>query len=119
MRVMRRAAAVLFWLAFLGVALFSLLPASEMPSTGMWDKAEHALAYAVLGGLAALAGARPNWVAALAATAVGALLELGQMMVPGRSASLADLAADALGATIGVLGVMIVARLASMRSARA
>lgn len=47
----------LFWLGFIGVGVLSLMPSAYLPSQSwdIWDKAQHVLAFVVLGllGLAA------------------------------------------------------------------
>ena len=46
-----------FCVAFFAVGFFSLLPAEHLPSVAFdwWDKAQHALAFMVLGSLGLLA----------------------------------------------------------------
>ena len=70
------------------------------------DKLAHLLLYGVLGLLAGRAwrraGERPHWaVVLLLAAAVGAVDELHQASVSGRSSELADLVADGIGVTVG------------------
>lgn len=83
------------------------------------DKVVHSLIFGVLGWLVARAlghgGARRRLaLAVLLAVSWGALDELHQAFVPGRTSSLGDLAADAFGASIGVALVWL--RRARMRS---
>ena len=74
-----------------------------------WDKARHALAYAlltVLGGWTARGRLVPALIAwggaALVAVLVGGVIEIAQgMMAVGRLAEWGDLAANALGALLG------------------
>jgi hypothetical protein len=44
-------------------------------------------------------------------TAYGALLELGQLWVPGRNGQLSDIGADLAGASIGVMVALVTMRL--------
>jgi VanZ family protein len=46
-------------------------------------------------------------------TAYGALLELGQLWVPGRHAQLSDVGADLTGASIGMMVALVAMRLRS------
>jgi hypothetical protein len=116
-RVLRWAPPV-FYMGFIFFA--SSVPGDELPSWGFWDKAEHLLAYAVLGILflvpvaearLALVTPRTGAIAVLLATLYGA---------PGRSPDVHDLFADFLGATVGVVVVLllrfVVTRLALRRA---
>lgn len=89
--------AALTWLA--------LTPRPPLLLDTGWDKANHALAFAVLAANAALAWRRmPRralvWAAVL--LAYGALIELAQSFVPGRDAEPLDLLADAAGIAAGL-----------------
>ena len=84
-------------------SLPSFAPPSDLPI----DKLGHFGVFAVLGGLLAaglhFARARAGLVLALCAgLAVGALDELHQRRVPGRSSEAADFAADAAGCALGL-----------------
>ena len=87
----------------------SSLPDAPLPE-GMSDKTGHTLGYTLLGltVVRAMAGGLPRritWSVALTAIAIttgyGALDEVHQRFVPGRTASAGDLLADASGAAIG------------------
>lgn len=92
------------WLAF------TPLPPAEV-DTG-WDKANHALAFAVLAVCARrafpAAGLAPLAAAGLA---FGGFIELVQLAVPGRFGEWADLAGDALGLLIGFMLEALAGRL--------
>lgn len=94
---------VLLIAAAAGVAWSSLLPPDDLPAgVGGYDKALHALGYAVLGVLAVLSGIR--WPLAIAVViAFGLVIEGAQGIVGYRSFEWADLVADGLGAVAGVL----------------
>lgn len=92
-----------------------LVPVESFPGGGLvarifpWgpDKLVHALLFGGLALLAArslglLGAPAPLPLAALAATAWGALAELAQHLVPGRAPEAADLLANALGAALAV-----------------
>lgn len=83
------------------VLALCLMPAAQhLPSTG-WDKANHALAFAVLAvlGLAAYPARGARVLAGL--LAFGALIEVLQSLTGYRSAEWLDLLADAVGLPIG------------------
>lgn len=55
--MLRRAA---FWACLLAVVVLSLLPGERLPAVfAWWDKAQHALGFALLTGLGLLAYGRP------------------------------------------------------------
>ena len=115
----RRTLAGLLWLALLcwacGILVLSSLTPQELPDAAFlfWDKANHFLAYALGGWLAAsaLRMSRPSVGIAAAAilaiimiAAFGALDELLQTFTPGRSGGdILDWTADLLGAVAGAL----------------
>ena len=92
------------------VTVLALLPVEhlQLPVFDWWDKAQHALAFAVLTGLALLLW--PQWAGrvVLGMLAFGAGIELAQWAVGWRFAEWADLAADAVG--VLVAWVMIFSR---------
>lgn len=93
----------LLLVAAASIAWSSLLPPEDLPAgVGVYDKALHALGYAILGVLAVLSGMRWPW-AIVAVVGFGLVLEGAQGMVGYRSFEWADLVADGLGAVAGVL----------------
>ena len=82
------------------LALCLMPPAQHLPSTG-WDKANHALAFAVLAvlGLAAYPARAARVLPGL--LAFGAAIELLQSLTGYRTAEWFDLLADAAGLLIG------------------
>ena len=72
-----------------------------------WDKVVHASLFAVIAILLALSRKQSTWrwlvASVVLASGVGALDELHQHFLPGRSADINDLAADFMGATSGAL----------------
>jgi VanZ family protein len=82
-----------------------------------WDKMLHASAF---GALALLlwtsVGYRAPWLNWLAIAIIGALDELHQIYVPGRSADVLDVAADAIGAAIVTYAMHRIARAAQRKS---
>ena len=99
-RVLARAA---FVLAAAAVAVGSLTPAAEMPAIEVSDKVQHFGAYAGLAFLAVLAWPQARLMTGpvMSVILAGPAIELLQLLVPGRSASLADAAADLAGVAVG------------------
>lgn len=95
--------------AALGLTVLALLPAERLPPLSVfnwWDKAQHALAFAVLAVLAGLGWPRvPAWRWCLALVAYGMLIELAQAATGWRHGDVADALADAVGVLVG-LGVV-------------
>lgn len=87
------------------VAIFSLIPSQALPPLAIGDKAEHLLAYVALSwtGVLAARGRRVELRTGLLLVVLGCVLEVLQMLVPGRSADLRDVAADALGVLLGIV----------------
>lgn len=85
----------------------SLIPAAEVPEVPIlsWDKAQHALAFALYGGLAAAVCGRHAgwaWITLGAGAAVGLASEGLQAFSPGRQVSGYDLAANFVGVAVAV-----------------
>ena len=103
-----RAAAVIWAMA---VGFFSLLPSSHAVTSGLWDKLDHVIAFAILAGFIRIAwpvlAHSHVW---LIATVYGGLIEFGQMLSPGRIADVMDGVANALGACLGLTLVWLWSR---------
>jgi VanZ family protein len=91
------------YLGVVAIAVLSLLPGSWRPRVLAVSQFEHVAAYGAIGALLALGHPASPSVIALLLIAYAAALELGQLLVPGRTASLIDVAAGGLGALIGVI----------------
>lgn len=101
---------IVYWIVLL---VATSIPASRIPEVGVSDKFNHFFAYAVLCALLFFALSiqdkfilfkkHPAKMSLLIATFYGALDEIHQMFIPGRSAELLDWVADFLGAVTGVL----------------
>ena len=108
--------------ALLGFTVLALLPAERLPPLSVfdwWDKAQHALAFAVLAVLARLGWPQvPAWRWCLALVTYGVLIELAQAATSWRHGSVADALADALGVLAG-LGVVALWGLARRGSSSA
>ena len=89
-----------FAAALLAVTVLSLLPPRHLPQVAVdvWDKAQHALAYAGLALLAWAGWPRAPWaVVAAALLAHGAAVELAQQASGWRQGDPLDWLADAVG----------------------
>jgi VanZ family protein len=109
-------AILLVWAVSIGtVTYYSLIPRVEFP-IDFWnaDKVYHCAAYAWLAVLPMVGFAvrRRAFSAALSMIILGALLEIGQRYVPGRTCSLLDMGANSIGVAIGIsLGYYLRCRL--------
>ncbi len=95
----------LFYVGVIAVIWVSVVPADALVEAGIWDKAEHAGAYALLalfGCVAYRTTAQRNRLA-VSLVALGIALECVQTQVPGRVGDLGDVLAN----TIGVLLVYV------------
>jgi VanZ family protein len=106
-----------------GFTLFKALsPPDPTVVTLGWDKGEHLAAFAVLAGVGVIvlhgvAGGR-RWLAA-GLLLLGALIEVAQLYVPGRSSDWQDLLADAGGIAIGMtIGTLLTRRLERRKARR-
>jgi VanZ family protein len=108
--------APLFRLAFavtvLTVIGLSLLPGRDLPQVGLSDKLEHVIAYAGMALTGGLAFPRGSAVLRLAILLplLGIALEFCQLLVPGRSAEVADAVADTIGVLLVVLPFLVLRR---------
>jgi len=94
-----------FWLAIILVGIVSLVPASQIVDTGMWDKAGHAAAYGLLStlGLSAYPSQPARFKTMAGLFAYGMAVEFLQSYVPGRMSSVGDIAANLVGILCGFL----------------
>lgn len=98
------------------IVVLSLLPAEEMPRTGIPDGTDHFIAYWGTGGLMALAFRGRGAVlllAGLALVGLGGLMEVLQQLSPGRSTTWSDFLMSGGGALAGLLMGTIAARIIS------
>ena len=93
------------------IALLSSVPGGLRPHVpGFSDKLEHLVAFFLLGAVTVLAAPRESSRGRLLAMVVAyaAVLELGQMFIPGREPSLADWGASSVGAILGVTTALMI-----------
>lgn len=90
------------WLAIVALAVASWTPGEEMVRTGLNTRLEHVIAYLLAA--SAFMFAYPNqkaWQVGLAFVTYAGILELGQLIVPGRHAAVLDWTAGTIGALAG------------------
>lgn len=92
-----------FWALALAVAVLSLLPGEYLPpqTVSIWDKAQHASAFAALGAWGLLVYPRRPWAVLLGLLAFGGAIELAQASTTWRFGDWEDLFADAVGLALG------------------
>lgn len=90
---------------YLAITIVALLPAAQPPARGGFDHYLHTI---VFGGLtiATYAAFPQAWKAASIVFVTSVLIEVGQMFVPERSASLGDVTANAMGVSIALLAIL-------------
>jgi VanZ family protein len=93
-----------FWGCLLAVVVLSLLPGERLPAVfAWWDKAQHALGFAILTGLGLLAYGQVRWRLPAGLLLLGALIELAQGASGWRTGDWRDLLADAVGIVLTLL----------------
>ncbi|GJD50678.1 hypothetical protein OPKNFCMD_3423 [Methylobacterium crusticola] len=109
-----RAARALGPLCVLALVWLSWIPRDWEVRTGAAGQVEHLVAYMGTAALLALGfGRAPPWRLGAALVALAAILEIGQIWVPGRTSQVIDFVSSAAGALIGLaLGRILLARLA-------
>jgi VanZ family protein len=109
----QRLARAAFALGALVIVYLSLVPTEELPKIELWDKLEHALAYAVVAVAAGIGWAgqrRAKALIGIALMLLGVLLEFLQSFVPGRLTDPGDALANLTGIVLGLGVVSAVAR---------
>ena len=102
---------LLFWIAFMGINVLALSPAPYLPPLEIfnwWDKAQHAIAFAVLAVLAVLAYPEVSKLRiASLLIGQGVLIELLQYYGGYRFGDWQDAAADGVGVLVGLAMVRV------------
>lgn len=95
----------LFWGAVLAVTILALLPGEYLPGAfDWWDKAQHALAFAVLGVLGLIGYSQLITRIVMGLLLYGAFIELAQFATGWRFGDWQDWLADAIGVGAAYLG---------------
>jgi len=101
-RIPRAAWLAAFWLATIAVGVLALVPATmPLPSTG-WDKANHALAFAVLALLGTACWPRSAIRVLVALALYGGAIEIAQTFTETRMGEWLDWCADLAGLAVAV-----------------
>jgi VanZ like family len=90
------------WLLVLAIVVLSLGPPSTRPVTGAGHNFEHLLIFLATGLAFGLGYLRWFWTISLALLTFAAVIEIAQMLVPGRHARLSDFLVDAAASSLGV-----------------
>jgi cell shape-determining protein MreD len=93
---------IIAWLLTAAVAFATLGPPQYRPHSGLGHDGEHALAFVLVGFAFGLAYSRRRLLAAVVAVLLIGALELLQLWMPGRHATLEDFVVDALAACVGI-----------------
>jgi VanZ family protein len=102
----------LYGLAVAILLYLTLAPSKALPTVNLWDKAEHAIAWAVLAGVGLILFPRHAVAIAVFALAFGVLVEVLQGALPfGRDMDWKDWVADAVGVAAAMLVFGLVRRL--------
>ena len=90
------------WGLAAAIAFATLGPAGQRPHSNLGQNGEHALAFVLLGLAFGLAHTRNRLLTALFVIAYTGLIEILQLLAPGRHARLEDFVVDALAASLGL-----------------
>jgi VanZ family protein len=118
-RRVRQLLRLAFYLASMLVGALSLAPSAALPPVSIGDKAEHIIAYAMLGLLGGASSKHGIARTALGLSAFGIVIELLQAFSPGRSPDPVDALADIVGAWIGCSLALVLPRLFAISTVRA
>jgi VanZ family protein len=107
------------WLIILSLAILTVVPADERPVSGLGHDWEHFIAFGLAGLLFGLAYAEHFRVLYLSAIAFTLALELSQIPLATRHASVEDFVVDAAGACLGIVVAHAFRKLTKGRTAPA
>jgi VanZ family protein len=90
---------VVAWLAVLAIIVLSVVPGDMRPHVLTTDHYEHFAAYFITGSLLGIGYSRPKQVLSIAVMLLlcSGTLEIVQLWIPGRTASVGDFIASAIG----------------------
>jgi VanZ family protein len=91
---------------YLTVVVAGLTPAAGPSTSGGFDYYLHALVFGCLT-IVTFAAFPVTWMVVCIVFVTSVLLEVGQMLVPERSASWGDVAANGVGIAIGMLAILL------------
>ena len=108
----------LFWLSLLAITIASLAPLAMLPPQAfdLWDKAQHAIAFAWLGLVGFLAYPAHMGRVLFGLLLYGGAIELAQAATGWRYGEWADLAADVVGIVIAATVWLLLRRHRAIRT---
>jgi VanZ family protein len=109
----RPARLAIYALAVAVVLYLCLAPTADVPGSGLiWDKAEHAITWAILAGSGYVLAPRRLRAVTVFAIGLGAAIELAQATMGfGRDGDWRDLAADTVGVAVALGLYLLIRRL--------
>jgi VanZ family protein len=93
------------WAALVLVVALMVVPPALRPVSGLPHALEHFLVFLLTGAAFGLGYPKQRFTIAIAALPVTAILELLQLLAPGRHARMSDFLIDALGMCAGIAAV--------------
>jgi VanZ family protein len=113
---MQRVFQVVAWLLILAIVMLSLGPPSTRPVTGAGHNFEHLLIFVATGAAFGLGYPRRFSLLPIALLTFTAVIEIAQMLVPGRHARLSDFLTDAAASCVGIGFSFVVVKLTAAMS---
>jgi VanZ family protein len=108
MTLISKIARITAWILATAIVILSLVPRDLRPATGAPHHLEHFIPYFATGLAFGLGYDRKHNVLALLLVLFCGLIEVMQLLVPGRHARLGDFVVDALAACVGLLTASLV-----------
>ncbi len=101
---------IVAWCLTAAIVVLSLVPPDLRPETGAPHALEHFVIYAATGTAFGLGYGRKGVLLAVSLVIFAGVVELAQLLVPGRHARLSDFIIDALALCFGVVTAFMVRR---------
>ena len=115
---MQRFFQIVAWLLVLAIVALSIGPPTSRPVTGAGHNLEHFAIFMATGAAFGFGYPLRVFILPIAMLAFSAVIELAQLMVPGRHARLSDFLTDATAACLGVFVSLLVVKFAARKSVR-
>jgi VanZ family protein len=92
------------YIGFAMIVVLSLVPAASRPHSGYGGQYEHLLAYALVGSAFGMGYRTARWqlILGVALSSAAGILELLQILIPGRNAEVSGFLVSSLGAWLGL-----------------
>lgn len=95
------------WALAITIVVLSLVPPNLRPETNLPHAAEHFAIFVAAGLMFALGYSRSHIMLGFRLIAFDAVIELAQLLVPGRHARIGDFLVDAVATSVGVISVSV------------